>query len=129
MPDEQVAEADVELAELGQRALDLARDEVEAAPRGVERDLASPLPLNLRPCCQYKRRTAAARMIDGPRRLTVRPLLVSVSTTRFRPAPVGIVSAPDLSVEIGAAAPSGGLDHVGFSQEARAARARAFDVL
>ena len=36
---------------------------------------------------------------------------------------VGIVSAPDLSSEIGSAAPLGGLDHVGFSQEARAARA------
>jgi hypothetical protein len=39
-----------------------------------------------------------------------------------RPSAVGIVSGPDLSAEIGAAAPSGGLDQVGFSQEARAAR-------
>jgi hypothetical protein len=36
---------------------------------------------------------------------------------------VGIASAPDLSIEIGAAAPSGGLDRVGITQEARAARA------
>ena len=38
--DEEVAQADLELGELGQRALDLARDEVKAAGTGLERDLA-----------------------------------------------------------------------------------------
>ena len=38
--DEEVAQADLELGELGQRALDLARDEVKAARARLERDLA-----------------------------------------------------------------------------------------
>ena len=40
MTDEEVAQPDVDLTELGQRTLDLARDEVKAARPGLERDLA-----------------------------------------------------------------------------------------
>ena len=55
--------------------------------------------------------TTADVFADGPTGPAA-PRLLSASFRR-----------PTSSIEIGAAAPSGGLDHVGFSQEARGARA------
>jgi hypothetical protein len=46
--DEEVAQADVELAQLGKSALDLARDEVKAARARLERDRSVTLPAHCR---------------------------------------------------------------------------------
>lgn len=59
-----------------------------------------------------RRRSAA----DGSR------LAASCATAKRRPLLSAYLRHPMVSVEIGAAAPSGGLDHVGISQAARAAR-------